>query len=983
MNSLTRVFHSWYAFSKRSVIVAALESVAEAIAVFLPYLAVLFDVSLCTPFVSFRPQKTRIHEEVSTMTSVPPVKEYTYPAGTPVTAIANDVSRVEAVWKEVLKESIKKEAAQTNNWSMLWKVEAAHRLLRRRLEKAYSETKDVPAKEQEIIKGLRDITATELGLGRYTVELWAGRTLEISVGEDDRVQNVQFVAAPPPVPTAGPTASATVGITSGSLGALLGVGAASPPTIQWGGIPLTNSNDGKANKPVTLPAFWASGGSDARVGGAASADEIADTLVKLIRTRRLADEMFYSLLTAAKCDATMTLPDHRPAIEGFDSITSKLVEWLLWPMLSPAVFRVQPTVLLYGPPAAGKTVIARLAAFDMRQRLKTHNARLSGGAKDRPLITYYVDAMALRNEGGDVIGRLRNYFHCLHYQVSRGQTDDGPRSVRRMGLMVLDNVDALGISLEELRNQPRPTRKASQIRDVYVTTTGGGASAESTPTPPRAGGNGPALTTTTTITTTTAALDEQLRDLLNPSNVLTNWPSVRVMLFARYPWRLPAAVREYVKGYELFVDLPDGRVRRSTFELYVRMTLYQNVAERILERNNMWDAAPEPEYAGQNSPPDQDLYNEERTFGLAIQRPFLQRWQQYVGSSKKAAPENIIAALLRQGLGGYEADITAARLSAERYIKLMAPVLDMLTTATGMSLEGFCQLQTQHQLSSSEVDLFLVATHKKRDGLAGVTPFGYNREDMRQFFERLKATVNQRLLTKAFEDRKAFIWGSTRFASKGCMLSARESVGGSKEPLRNGVQNPDAIHADEKNSCQLILGPDLQRIDGAPGFGIPMWARYGSHRILRDDLAAALKAFQTSVTPKLDYPSFITYVLFHVPKLNRAPLEPGQISALCRTQPGPAATYLMQQQQRAPTAALVAPIQWQTWAQTSAVVAPLPPASGTQPQYILFAGGDTTTTKRRAAGAAGIRPKKKVGPKKKRSRTPPGHFSIDDLFVRA
>jgi hypothetical protein len=229
------------------------------------------------------------------------------------------------------------------------------------------------------------------------------------------------------------------------------------------------------------------------------------------------------------------------------------------------------------------------------------------------------------------------------------------------------------------------------------------------------------------------------------------------------------------------------------------------------------------------------------------------------------------------------------------YMNDMAQVLDFITTASGMSLEGYCKLQEDTGLSYSEVDMFLVTTGKKRDGFAGLTPFGFTLEDLQTYFKFVKASVNQRLLKQAFNVTGSFFLGSTQYAADGCKVTAGETE--RKRSETGSALDPGSVadwkaSGGEEQSCLVALGPDMTDVkSGLPV--IPLWARFGSHRILKiDDAVRALNNFERYVTPKPDYPEFVSYVLYKVPRLNRPLLAPSQISQMCSARPGPASAFL-------------------------------------------------------------------------------------------
>jgi hypothetical protein len=386
---------------------------------------------------------------------------------------------------------------------------------------------------------------------------------------------------------------------------------------------------------------------------------------------------------------------------------------------------------------------------------------------------------------------------------------------------------------------------------------------------------------------------EVITSILSAEALAADWPDVRVIWTPRYAWRLPSPLLDTVKLRQLFVDLPPSRVRRAHLERLLRDELYTNVAQLLIETNGV-----APTTDGKDKPtndPDQTLFDKERRFVSLIARPFWSEWsKKWMPLPVKPLPGNVVASLAHQ-----RADLKRA---SDEYIALMAPVLDFLTTATGMSLEGFCKLQTDFGLSFSEVDMFLITTGKKRDGFAGATPFGYTLEDLNGLFAQIRARVNNRNLKRAFDLKKAFVLGSTRFASDGCQQTAAEferkrSETGSLD--QSGILIP----ADgERDTCKIAVGPELKVVARSEDLkttvrtdtsAVPAWSRYGSHRILKvDDAMSAVTAYDRLVTPKHDYPEFVTYVLYRVPKLNRAVLPHHQVSQMCRVRPGPVSTFL-------------------------------------------------------------------------------------------
>ena len=89
----------------------------------------------------------------------------------------------------------------------------------------------------------------------------------------------------------------------------------------------------------------------ARDRGAIEIDPFIDMLEFWILRReasKVADRMFAQLGRWTGCDGKLKIPERRPPLEGFNNLSSRVVEWLIWPFLSPGVFGTQRQVLLYG-----------------------------------------------------------------------------------------------------------------------------------------------------------------------------------------------------------------------------------------------------------------------------------------------------------------------------------------------------------------------------------------------------------------------------------------------------------------------------------------------------------------------------------------------------------------------------------------------------------------------------------------------------------
>lgn len=421
-------------------------------------------------------------------------------------------------------------------------------------------------------------------------------------------------------------------------------------------------------------------------------------------------------------------------------------------------------------------------------------------------------------------------------------------------------------------------------------------------------------------------------NLFSDARLASEWPDVRILWSARYPWKLPAAMNQAVKGFELFVDLPNNETRRSQFELSLKQELYRNLAATLDEMDSLSreraskqeqlrrvnlaaataDPAAVPAFAARGAAlqsdidaltasltetrkgePDDSLYAIETQLRNAVAARYRQLTAQWKSAVLVPLPYKVMAYAI--------GDVPAASKLLDDYMAAMKPVIDFLVNVTGMSLGGYCQLQNEHRLTFSEVDMFLSTTGRRTDkglGLTGATPYGFTIEDIVRFQDtELRKTVNTRLLRAAIDKSKAFVFGSQQWASPGCQWTARavqsqalnQKIDASDFNLAAWLARPE--NNVEVGTCSVALGPDLRDLSTKMPV-IPLSARFGSHRLLKEDAMRALTLFLPRVTPKPDYPRFVTYVLFGKPQQDRPPLNPNEVSAVCRAQPGPVARLL-------------------------------------------------------------------------------------------
>jgi hypothetical protein len=953
------------------------------------------------------------------------LEQYRYKDDVAISTVQDDLKLLDKEWNLRVQKAIRDDAATTNGWSLLWKLEAAYETVNNKIDKLLLEALEQPQFKRYFMSGV---------ITPVSVRRTGGQGMENNGIGEFLKQNANLVSAVASVATSVAPAAATIAnalVSAAANGASQSINNASSKTTT---IADSTSADSKSLLPSVVTTIFPNdlmmmdvktkfGLEDSdmkiimndlssridltennRAAGATVAGAAAKTFEEAmakyremlewsalrLQLERQTEKMFRQLTSWTQCDGRLLIPEVRPPVDGFNHLTARLVEWLVWPFLSPGVFRTQRQAMVYGPAGAGKTVVAQLATFDMARAMAwadlrastvniTNNVdrteqlrqRLRSVNLNDYVTVYFIDAMKLRSKDAEKIGeRLRNYLNCLQYDVTRAKART---KKKKLAVAIIDNLDALFMTDEELKAQPRAERKASQIKSwIYkaapdIVSRIAGATQTNTKTPSVRFGGQAAPNTTTSGTTSSRSVTEVVSNLLSASSLEADWPDVRLIWSPRYAWKLPEVMLDSVKQRQLFVDLPSNRIRRSYLESLLRDDFYANVANRIIEEEKMSGAEATKLDERNMTDADQRLYNKERDFAKAIMADFWAEWTKWQRLPIKPLASNLMRSIVNGPLGiakGYK------RLSDD-YLREMAATLDFITTATGMSLEGFCKLQSDYGLSFAEVDMFLITTGRKRDGLAGSTPFGYTLEDLNNLFMMMKAQVNQRLLKQAFEMKKAFIFGSTRFAAQGCKQTAadierKRGELASADPLESTIQAlGDWKKSDgELSSCEVAVGPDLTDIKTGKQV-LPLWARYGSHRILKiDDAMTTLSNFDRYVTPKPDYPEFVTFVLYRVPKLNRGLLPPSQLSQMCRVRPGPASAFLYPS-----TGKLrIDPNNLVPW---SVLFTPTPKLTG--------GGGGS-----RGGGISKIGGKAKRSPNRHHttSRTPQNHFPIDLAFTK-
>jgi len=792
--------------------------------------------------------------------------------------VGKDLDYIDNRWEEVKKAKVDDDAKRTNNWSLIWKLKSIQKELNRiirelknkrnqividnGLDKATQEQKDALAQASE--EELDDL-----------YKQWLEKKASISKS--------YFIRAVKSSARGVTTVASAVGTAAYGTGSWIKSFFVTPAASK---VETSEGIDsGLQFKDITTR-------QDLNFLTARS--ELIQDKIDTV-TEQLSNMFTEMKRWISVCGGQIYIPEKAPEFKGLEHLASRISEWFVWPQLQPSLFPLQRQVVLYGPAKSGKTVLANLAAFEAAKKLKDAFEKSSNERTtiNSFAVVYLVDAEKLKSDKVEVAEtRLRNYFNCLQYEVS--QLKESNSKIEPMAILILDNVDAL---FEEAANV-------------------------------KAGGDGNGT--------------DMFLTILNPNRLETEWPNVRIIWSMKYPWKIPKSIMppNYQK-YSLFVDLPSIPTRRSIVELAIQNDMSENIAnyldqeysyEQVIENNSgLKDKYSNVIKLDTDRPclnskqtlcivqEDDNLFGKEKEIRESIKSKFLgERNKKSTFDRTKAALTDLIFGKSFIPLGGlrgkqivnkllFETPEVNVKNLVEQYMQMMSSTIEFLVNATGMSLEGYCKLQTDSGLTHSEVDMFMTVT--RRDSLLGRTPFGFTIQDLVQFYGILKQSVSTKQLSRALNETNSYIVGYEKFHSQACKSKALDS-----KILT--INEPD---------CEQGLGTDLMSDkDHTPVLALS--ARFGSHRFLKEDVMKALNSFEKYVKPKTDYPEFVTYVLLKVPKTNRTSINPKDISEKCRIQPGPSTRASQITMGAAMGETFVDPAYLATWTPTQRIAGSAKPA---------------------------------------------------------
>lgn len=674
--------------------------------------------------------------------------------------------------------------------------------------------------------------------------------------------------------------------------------------------------------------------------------------------RELLEKMLENIRLFSKdCNQVIPIPIEKPKTgQVFENLSKRITDLFSLSYFQPSIFPAHQHALIYGPRGSGKNQLSNLIAYDCNERMNKLKSLKTGSKEKERLIQFQTfDVFALRSvmksKGIDhARSMLRNSLKCMKYDLKTIMRENN--SDPTFGLFVMDRADSIFLTDQEISIEDYFISSNSSNGFIDGPKSGGGKNL-------RKGGDGKEFSVSEITSIFTGINWKEF------PNIHVLWSARYVWKLPSQIVNLSGS-----KDHNLFVDLPVASVRNwyvqslmirqvstnlvqmftSLNQSSIFLDIYQdlesddNKKESFAEKEKKDLTAIEKLQEGfKNLKDEKDAIKKQKSAENLIQtylreknvkEPIADKLVGYFSSAKEYGfsglkqvmryvlnkliikDESKIDAFLKnvQSIYGelknpssdqfiFEKNITTIyneykqngrsvnglirsfqnnpemKGYMETFLKAMQPSISYIVSSSGMSMKGYCKLQTQFNLSNQKLDTFMIVTGRKNGNLdssddlslTGVSDYGFTFGDMDRFMRGLFDKNGKLQLMEGLNQKKAYVVGSQEFASQGCKRSALNPDEGKIDPT-------------EIDSCVHPLDLDFNSyLTGLPV--IALKKRFGSHRLNMDVVKSYVADFEKTIPQRIDYPIFVLYVTTGSPLFPAQKLSSNDISLRCRYSP--------------------------------------------------------------------------------------------------